>query len=296
MLRKIILKKFLVTFYLFLFTSSAFPVIRNVTVANFAFSPSTISANVGDTIRWTWISGSHTTTCDGSALTSRPPGAAPWSASINSTSPLFMYRITVAGTYNYKCIPHGAGGMVGVINVASPVISLNLTSMMEGFWNGSVMVSDTVKVYLHNSSSPFAKVDSAKVNLNSSGNGVLTFSNASGGSYYIDVRHRNALETWSKTPQSFTSGSTTAYNFTTAANKAFGDNLVLKSGKYTSYSGDVNQDGTIDGSDLSSIDNDASNFVSGYVSTDVNGDTIVEGSDAAITENNAANFVSVARP
>ena len=292
---KLLTKILLISFLLTLATNS-YSTIREVTVQSFMFTPSTISANVGDTIRWTWLGGFHTTTCDGTEFTSRPVGAAPWDSPMNSGSPLFTYSITVDGTYNYKCIPHGSFGMVGVINVTAPSLSLNLTSIIEGFWNGSIMVSDTVKVYLHNSTTPFARVDSAKVNLNNSGNGVLTFANAPSGSYYIDVRHRNALETWSKTPQAFTVGGTTNYDFTTAANKAFGDNLVLKLGKFTNYSGDVNQDGTIDGSDLSLIDNDAFNFVTGYVRTDVNGDTSVDGTDASITENNAANFVSVARP
>jgi len=276
-----------------IFATNSYSTIRDVSVSNFMFSPDSISANVGDTVRWTWLSGFHTTTCDGSPLTSRPPGAAPWDSPMNSGTPVFRYVITVAGTYNYRCTPHA---MLGVINVTSPSLSLDLTSIIEGFLNGSIMVSDTVQVYLHNSTTPFAIVDSAKVNLNTSGNGILTFVNAPSGSYYIDVRHRNALETWSKTPQAFTVGGTTTYDFTTAANKAFGDNLVLKGGEYTIYSGDVNQDGVIDGSDLAFIDNDAFNFVSGYVTTDVNGDTVVDGTDASITENNAANFVTVAKP
>jgi len=276
--------------------SNSYSTVRNILVSNFVFTPAVISANVGDTIRWTWINGGHTTTCDGSQFTSRPSGALPWDAPITSGNPVFRYVVRVAGTYNYKCEPHEDDGMLGTINVTASSLALNLTALIEGFWNGSTMVSDTVRVYLHNSAAPFTKIDSAKVQLNSAGNGLLSFTHAPAGSYYIVVKHRNSLETWSSTPISFSPGVTTTYNFTTAASQAFGDNLSLKAGKYTIYSGDVNQDGTIDGSDLSSIDNDASNFVSGYVNTDVNGDTIVDGSDALISENNAANFVSVARP
>ncbi|MBK6877807.1 MAG: hypothetical protein IPG99_15465 [Ignavibacteria bacterium] len=57
------------------------------------------------------------------------------------------------------------------------------------------------------------------------------------------------------------------------------------------FSGDVNQDGTIDASDLALIDNDASNFVGGYVVTDLTGDDFVDGTDFALADNNAANFV-----
>ncbi|MEO6696159.1 MAG: plastocyanin/azurin family copper-binding protein [Ignavibacteria bacterium] len=295
-IKKQFMLQFLFTMLMISYASDSYSTIRDVSVSSFMFSPSTIAANTGDTIRWTRINGSHTTTCDGSVLTSRPAGAAAWSSPLNSTTPEFKYVVTVAGTYNYKCIPHGSSGMVGVINVSAPPVSLNLTSIFEGFWNGASMVSDTAKVYLHNSTAPFARIDSAKTILNTAGNGLLNFANASSGNYFIIVRHRNSLETWSSTAQGFTAGSTTIYNFTTAANKAFGNNLTFKLGKFTNYSGDVNQDGIIDGSDLSFIDNDANNFVSGYVSTDVNGDTIVDGSDASIAENNASNFVTVARP
>lgn len=276
-------------------TSKSFSTVKNVTAANFVFTPSSISAAIGDTIRWTWIGGNHTTTCDGSSFTSRPSGAAPWNANLNSVTTTFSYVVTVAGTYNYKCTFH-APSMVGVITVTAPASSLNLTSIIEGFWNGTVMVSDTVKAILHNSSSPYARVDSGKVKLSTSGNGIISFTNASSGSYYIDVRHRNSIQTWSKLAQSFTSGNTTNYNFTTAAAQAFGDNLTLKLGKFTIYSGDPNHDDAVDLSDIVLVYNDANNFVSGYVVSDINGDSFTDLSDIVITFNNASAFVSVIRP
>lgn len=265
----------------------------NVSASGLSFSPSTINVSVGDTVKWTWLSGTHTTTCDGSSFTSRPPGASSWNAQLNSGSPTYKYVVTVSGTYNYKCAFH-APTMVGVINASSPPTSLNLTSIIEGFWDGSVMVNDSVKIFLHNSVSPFAKVDSAKVKLNNSGNGVMTFTHTSPGSYYIVVTHRNSIETWSKLPQSFTSGGTTAYNFTTSADKAFGDNLKLKMGKFTIFSGDVNLDGTVDASDIIEVYNNA--LLSGYVSTDVNGDDFVDVTDLIITYNNSIVVASVIRP
>jgi hypothetical protein len=66
--------------------------------------------------------------------------------------------------------------------------------------------------------------------------------------------------------------------------------------KYAVYSGDTNQDGTVDATDVSAIDNDASNFVGGYVVTDLTGDNFVDGTDFAIADNNAANFVSAVTP
>jgi len=66
--------------------------------------------------------------------------------------------------------------------------------------------------------------------------------------------------------------------------------------RFAIYSGDVNQDGIVDGTDASLVDNDAFNFVTGYVGTDVNGDDVVEASDAAIVDNNAFNFVGSITP
>lgn len=55
--------------------------------------------------------------------------------------------------------------------------------------------------------------------------------------------------------------------------------------------------GFLDGLDLSLIDNDAFNFVSGIrLSTDLNADDIVDGTDFALVDNNAANFIGVIAP
>jgi len=173
---------------------------------------------------------------------------------------------------------------------------LNLTSIIEGFYRPATntMVSDVAKVYLRNATSPYAIVDSASATLNTLGAGTFSYSNVSNGtSYYIVFKHRNSIETWSDMGHSF-SGGVMNFDFTTAADKAFGANQIQVDTapvEFAVYSGDVNQDGIVDGSDAALIDNDAFNFVEGYVVTDINGDNIVDGSDAAIADNNAFNFV-----
>jgi len=171
------------------------------------------------------------------------------------------------------------------------LLSLNLTSIIQGFWDGTSMVIDSVKIYLRNAASPYNKVDSSMTALNNSGNGVLLFSNAAAGNYYIVVTQRNSIETWSAQPKTFTAGGSVNYSFSTAASQAFGSNLILKSGKYCIYNGDVNQDGIIDAGDLSEIDNDILNSVFGYVKTDINGDEIVDASDLSAVDNNLGIFV-----
>lgn len=80
---------------------NAYAVKHIVNVSNYAFTPSNLNVQVGDTIRWVWVNGTHTTTS-----TTIPSGAAPWDAPITSTNQIFEYRVAVPGTYNYLCTPH----------------------------------------------------------------------------------------------------------------------------------------------------------------------------------------------
>ncbi|MBS1517316.1 MAG: hypothetical protein JSS91_04445 [Bacteroidetes bacterium] len=175
-------------------------------------------------------------------------------------------------------------------------ISLNVTMSIEGFWNGKPHVRDTVRVELHNSSSPFALVDVAKEVITVNGYQTYEFNSAPSGSYYIVLKHRNGLETWSAAPVAMTAGGNYNYDFTTASSQAYGNNMVLKAGKYCIYSGDANQDGVVDITDLGLIDNDGFNFASGYLSTDCNGDDVIDLTDLGICDNNANNTVGVIKP
>jgi hypothetical protein len=86
--------------------------------------------------------------------------------------------------------------------------------------------------------------------------------------------------------------SASSFDFTISKSQAYGNNLLLKGSKYCIYSGDVTHDGTVDLSDLISVDNDNTNFVTGYTNSDLNGDGTVDLSDLIITDNNNALFVS----
>lgn len=68
------------------------------------------------------------------------------------------------------------------------------------------------------------------------------------------------------TTQPFTAGSL-IYNFTTASSQAYGNNMPLIDAapvRNGIFSGDINQDGTIDAGDLSLGENDVTNSLSGY--------------------------------
>lgn len=158
---------------------------------------------------------------------------------------------------------------------------------------------DTLRAYIRGPLSPYPFVDSGKAYPITTGSHLsarLSLANAlQGNSYYIVIKHRNSIETWSANPVTIT-GDSTVYDFTTSLSQAYGNNMILVGGVASIYSGDVNQDGVIDIADISLIDNDGYNYVSGYVVTDLNGDGIVDGSDAAIVDNNAYNFIYAITP
>jgi hypothetical protein len=67
-------------------------------------------------------------------------------------------------------------------------------------------------------------------------------------------------------------------------------------GKNALFSGDVNQDGTIDIFDTQLIENEASAFQFGYNPGDVNGDLSSDIFDLQVVENNSVLFIYKARP
>jgi len=174
----------------------------------------------------------------------------------------------------------------------------------EGFYNSStnkLNIRDTIKVYLRDIASPYNIVDSGKTVIDSVYlSGSVTFSNALSGTYFVVVKHRNCIETWSKTGgESYIRGSAFSYDFTQAISQAFGNNLIQIDSspvRFGIYSGDANQDGIVDGSDEALIDNDAFNFVVGNSNSDLTGNGFVDASDLSIADNNAYNFVGLIRP
>jgi hypothetical protein len=164
---------------------------------------------------------------------------------------------------------------------------LNLTALIEGFYDGSTMVPDTVTVELRNTISPFGLIESKKIVLNNSGQSTANFYSATDGTnYYIALKHRNSLQTWSANTPQFSSGTLT-YNFTTSQAQAYGNNMKNVGGEWCIYNGDVNADEFIDGSDVSDCFNDANIGASGYVITDLTGDDFVDGTDVSIAFNNS---------
>ena len=192
-----------------------------------------------------------------------------------------------------------------------PIIAktINLGLNLEGLYNPSIdymnkaqgrnfpsTVADEVTIGLALSTFPYLiEFEMDSVLLEQNGSCLLEIPGNIIGEYYIVIRHRNSIETWSANPVSFEETDIT-YDFTTEANKAYGDNMKLIGSKYCLFGGDVNQDGSIDTGDMSPVDNDASDYAEGYLPTDANGDGTVDIADMIIIDNNTSSFVGAYFP
>ena len=128
------------------------------------------------------------------------------------------------------------------------------------------------------------------------GTAVCTFATAPSGSFYLTVKGSNFIQTWTAAPVAVGSTPLT-YDFSDAANKAFGDNMVLlETGVYGFFSGELNADGNIDNADYLIWETDANNFEFGVFPTDLNGDGNVDNADYLFWETNANNFVFSVTP
>ena len=87
-------------------TNTAWSAVFNINIQSFAYTPSPVSINIGDTVTWTNHDGAtHSTTDNNNA----------WASDL-SPGNSFSYTFNNPGTYNYFCRFHP--GMVGTVEVA----------------------------------------------------------------------------------------------------------------------------------------------------------------------------------
>ncbi|MBV6480268.1 MAG: hypothetical protein HGGPFJEG_03125 [Ignavibacteria bacterium] len=195
---------------------------------------------------------------------------------------------------------------IQINNHSGKKMILETQSYIQGFYNAdsNTTISDTIRCRLRNSTSPYAIVATKKDYFSNTGIASFDFTGSPASpnvSYFIQLEHRNSIETWSAGSRTFNYFSyfTLKYNFYSYDYSAYGDNQIkvdISPTTWAFYGGDVNQDGVVDATDNGMIDNDASNFVTGYVITDITGDDVTDAIDAAIADNNAANFVAAVTP
>jgi hypothetical protein len=145
---------------------------------------------------------------------------------------------------------------------------------------------------------------SSKGILQTDGTARISFSTTLAGNYYLHVRHRNTIETWSSSLISL--GTTNTYDFTDLQSKAYGSNQVITSDQnyYAMFSGDVTnatsdpgiQNGFIELTDYNLVENYMNLILCGFNSSDITGDGIVESQDYLIVTNNYNASIMIVRP
>jgi hypothetical protein len=189
---------------------------------------------------------------------------------------ILIMKLYLQGYYS------GGGNMQPVLNNQSVALSLPTQT-------------DSITVELHHPTT-YSLIDAMKTILQTNGMASAIFIQPAG-PYYIAISHRNSIQTWSAETVTC-SGATPLYDFSTDANKAFGNNQVeVEPNIWAFYTGDLNQDDFIDGNDFPAYDSDSFNGVSGvYIATDMNGDGFVDGNDFPVFDVNSFNGVSAVHP
>jgi plastocyanin len=97
MKRLSLLSVLLLTFSVFTYADTV-----HVSVETSFFNPVSFNIEVGDTVIWTLVNGSHTTTS-----TSVPAGAPTWNYTFTGPGDTYEYVVQVPGVYEYMCNIHG---------------------------------------------------------------------------------------------------------------------------------------------------------------------------------------------
>ncbi len=225
------------------------------------------------------------------------------------------------GTYTKTLVNYLGCDSIATLNISlasCPVFLITVKAIIEGYYNyensqmnpilynlnqttdSTITDSICIKIWHPDDLLDSMPSFSCFTSLNKNGNAIVSIPiNLSGGFYYISINHKNSLETWSANTVRVLSGST--YDFTSNLSKAYnnGINVPMKfisSGKYAIFSGDVNQDGSINLVDLQQAENSAKFIGFGYLNDDLNGDGVVDIFDLQIIDNNKYLFINKARP
>jgi hypothetical protein len=201
-----------------------------------------------------------------------------WNERCSATTPMYLY-LKIQGY-------HVGGGY------------LNSTLSNQGMGN-PLSDCDSITIELHDPIAPYVTICTYTSMLNVLGEIEFSWEYScisANANYYIVIKHRNAMETWSAAPVAFIPGVQTVCNFTDP-NQVYGGNVIeIQSGVYALYSGDINQDGAIDAFDYLLLDNDLQQGSFGYHVTDLNGDGVVDAFDHILLDANLTNGINAARP
>ncbi len=196
-------------------------------------------------------------------------------------------------------------GKAYVFTSSSPLEQcvLTLQALPEGFYDPATKTlnsSDTITVKLHSSVFPFNLIDQAKGVINKNTfYGKFFFRSAPTGNYYLDIRHRNCVETWSSSPVMLVRNTNNVYDLSSSVSKSYGSNIQQVDAsplRFGIFSGDVDQNGTVNLTDVLTVFNQSIIFATGYKVTDLTGNYITDLNDVIFAFNNSIGFVVKVTP
>ena len=211
------------------------------------------------------------------AITHTPTGC----SGVTFTSRIFLEGFYIGGGF--------MNNLLYVYNQSLPVPNPSITSDMSD----SITISAMDDI-------PFshALVDSKIGILKTNGDVSVNFgpSVIANSNYYIKINHRNHVEIWSAAPLLL--NTSTTYNFHSSQSQAYGNNqaLTFDAAYAAMFTGDINQDGAVDGTDFLDFDGPNQGGAGGYELADLNGDGGVDGSDFLVYDPNSQNGVGVLVP
>lgn len=108
-------------------SSVALANVANISIVNFAFTPSSVNINVNDSVKWTWAGSPHSTTSNTGL----------WESGVLGTGATFTHTFASAGSFPFHCSVHPF--MTGTITVQS--VDMPPTVIISNPTNGSVFAA-----------------------------------------------------------------------------------------------------------------------------------------------------------
>jgi len=271
----------------------------------------TVTVTMNPDATLTGLNPSYVVTASAVTMTGTPAGGVFSGPGVSGST--FDPATAGVGTHTISYLPTGYCVPATITVTVTPAqAAVPVKFFLQGYYIGSGAMQptlnnqglsnpttdcDDVTIELHDATAPYALAYSYTGVLQTNGTINCIFpAGAVGGSYYLVVLQRNHVQTWSASPITILS-TTPQYDFSTAANKAYGDNQwEVETGVFAFYAGDVNQDLAVDGFDYIDMDPDIVAGNSGYLATDVDGNGSVDAFDFLMVSPNIDAGITIQAP
>ncbi len=148
----------------------ALATVANISIVNFAFTPSSVSIGVNDSVKWTWAGSPHSTTSDTGL----------WESGVQGTGATFTHAFTSAGSFPFHCSVHPF--MTGTITVQSADVPP--TVIISNPTNGSVFAAPATLTLAATASDSDGSVTNVQFF-----QGTASLGNAANSPYLVNVRN-----------------------------------------------------------------------------------------------------------